>query len=67
MFSQFLGFFFWNNGLALAGVARAGQMQLFQIFVTLAGSWALLGEPLTAVTWAFALIVMFCVWMGRRA
>lgn len=67
VFSQFLGFFFWNNGLALAGVARAGQMQLFQIFVTLAGSWALLGEPLTAVTWAFALIVMFCVWMGRKA
>jgi len=67
VFSQFLGFFFWNNGLALAGVARAGQMQLFQIFVTLIGSWALLGEPLTAVTWAFALIVMFCVWMGRKA
>ena len=45
VFSQFLGFFFWNNGMALAGVARAGQVQLLQIFVTLAGSWALLGEP----------------------
>ncbi len=67
VFSQFLGFFFWNNGLALAGVARAGQMQLLQIFVTLAGSWALLGEPVTAITLGFALLVAFCVWMGRKA
>jgi len=44
VFSQFLGFFFWNNGMALAGVAKAGQVQLLQIFVTLIGSWALLGE-----------------------
>ena len=67
VFSQFLGFFFWNNGMALAGVARAGQVQLLQIFVTLAGSWVLLGETVTAVTFAFALIVAFCVWMGRKA
>ena len=67
VFSQFLGFFFWNNGLALAGVARAGQMQLLQIFVTLAGSWALLGEQLTALTAGFALLVAWCVWMGRKA
>jgi len=67
VFSQFLGFFFWNNGMALAGVARAGQVQLLQIFVTLAGSWALLGETVTAVTFGFALIVAFCVWMGRKA
>ena len=67
VFSQFLGFFFWNNGMALAGVARAGQVQLLQIFVTLAGSWALLGEPVTAITFGFALVVAFCVWMGRKA
>lgn len=67
VFSQFLGFFFWNNGLALAGIARAGQMQLFQIFVTLAGSWVLLGEPLSLVTSGFAAAVVFCVWMGRKA
>lgn len=67
VFSQFLGFFFWNNGMALAGVARAGQVQLLQIFVTLAGSWLLLDEALSAVTSGFALIVAFCVWMGRKA
>ena len=67
VFSQFLGFFFWNNGMALAGVARAGQVQLLQIFVTLAGSWALLGETVSALTLGFALAVAFCVWMGRKA
>ncbi len=67
VFSQFLGFFFWNNGMAMAGVARAGQVQLLQIFVTLAGSWALLGEAITTITFGFALVVAFCVWMGRKA
>ena len=67
VFSQFLGFFFWNNGMALAGVAKAGQVQLLQIFVTLLGSWLLLGEPVTATLAGFALIVAFCVWMGRKA
>ncbi len=67
VFSQFLGFFFWNSGMALAGVAKAGQVQLLQIFVTLAGSWVLLGEPVTAMLAGFAVVVVLCVWMGRRA
>jgi len=67
VFSQFLGFFFWNNGMALVGVAKAGQVQLLQIFVTLSGSWALLGETVSARTLGFALAVAFCVWMGRKA
>ena len=53
--------------MALAGVAKAGQVQLLQIFVTLAGSWALLGESITVFTIGFALLVAFCVWMGRKA
>jgi hypothetical protein len=32
--SQFLDFFFWNRGMALAGVAKTGQLQLLQPFVT---------------------------------
>ncbi|MGB7181934.1 MAG: DMT family transporter [Burkholderiaceae bacterium] len=67
VFSQFLGFFFWNNGMAMAGVAKAGQVQLLQIFVTLVGSWFLLGEPITPTLGGFALVVAFCVWMGRKA
>ena len=33
--SQYIGFFFWNAGLALGGVARVSQVQLLQTFVTL--------------------------------
>jgi drug/metabolite transporter (DMT)-like permease len=67
IFSQFLGFVFWNAGLAMAGVAKAGQVQLLQIFVTLAGAWLLLNEPVTLPALAFAVVVVGCVWMGRRA
>jgi drug/metabolite transporter (DMT)-like permease len=35
LMSQYIGFFFWNAGLALGGVARVSQVQLLQTFVTL--------------------------------
>lgn len=66
VFSQFLGFFFWNRAMAIAGVGRIGQLQLFQIFVTLIGSWALLGEHIKPITLIFAAIVFLTVWLGRK-
>ncbi len=66
VFSQFLGFFFWNKAMAIAGISRIGQLQLFQIFVTLIGSWALLGEQIKPVTLVFAAIVFVTVWVGRK-
>ncbi len=42
--SVFLGFFAWYKGLALGGVARAGQVQLLQPVLTVAWSALLLGE-----------------------
>jgi drug/metabolite transporter (DMT)-like permease len=65
IFSQFLGFFFWNRAMAIAGVGRIGQLQLFQIFVTLIGSWALIGEEVKPITILFATIVFLTVWLGR--
>ena len=44
VFSQFLGFFAWNKGMSLGGIAKIGQMQLLQPFVTLVGAYLLLGE-----------------------
>src|SRR5262249_51405041 len=38
VFSQFLGFFAWNKGMSLGGIAKIGQMQLLQPFVTLAAA-----------------------------
>lgn len=65
--SQFAGFFFWNAGLAMGGVARVGQVQLLQTFVTLAVSAVLLGEAVDAVTVATAVAVAGVVWFGRKA
>ena len=44
VFSMFLGFFAWNKGMAMGGIAKIGQIQLLQPFVALAASAALLGE-----------------------
>jgi drug/metabolite transporter (DMT)-like permease len=67
MMSQLIGFFAWNKGLALGGVARVGQVQLLQTFFTLSVAVILNAEPLTARTLGFALIVATCVWFGRKA
>ena len=65
--SMFAGFFFWNAGLAMGGIARVGQVQLLQTFVTLGVSAWLLGEVITPVMLVFALAVALVVWCGRKA
>jgi len=66
VFSMFVGFFFWYRGMALGGVARVGQVQLVQPFLTLLGAALVLGEPLQAGHVAFALAVIAVVAVGRR-
>jgi drug/metabolite transporter (DMT)-like permease len=66
VFSMFIGFFFWYRGLALGGVARVGQVQLLQPFLSLAGAAVLLGETLTPANVGFALAVIATVALGRR-
>jgi drug/metabolite transporter (DMT)-like permease len=67
VFSMFIGFLFWYAGLAKGGVARVGQIQLLQPFLTIAGGVVLLGEPLDGPTVAFAVAVIAVVALGRRA
>ncbi|WP_228770716.1 DMT family transporter [Cupriavidus sp. U2] len=67
VFSMFIGFLFWYAGLAKGGVARVGQIQLLQPFLTLAGGAVILAEPLDAATVAFAVAVIAVVALGRRA
>lgn len=67
IFSQFLGFFAWNAGLAIGGVAKVGQVQLLQTFVTLFFSALLLGETIDGITIAFAIAVAVLVALGRNA
>lgn len=66
VFSMFIGFFFWYRGLALGGIARVGQVQLLQPFLSLVGAALLLGEALTVHNVLFALAVIGVVFAGRR-
>ena len=66
LFSMFLGFFFWYRGLAQGGVARVGQLQLLQPFLSVLAAAALLGEALGWRTMGFALAVVLMVAIGRR-
>jgi drug/metabolite transporter (DMT)-like permease len=58
VFSMFIGFFFWYRGMVLGGIARVGQVQLVQPFLTLVGAALLLGEPLELSNFVFALAVI---------
>lgn len=67
LFSQFIGFFAWYAGLAIGGIARVGQVQLLQIFFTIAFSALFFGETVSPSTWLFAAAVIATVVLGRRA
>lgn len=67
LMSMFGGFIFWNAGLALGGIGRVAQVQLFQTFITLAVSAVLLGEVISPATIGFAVAVALIVWLGRKA
>jgi drug/metabolite transporter (DMT)-like permease len=66
VFSMFIGFFFWYRGMARGGIARVGQVQLVQPFLTLVGAALLLGEPLELSNFVFAFAVIAVVAAGRR-
>ena len=63
---MFIGFFFWYRGLALGGIARVGQVQLIQPFLTLLGAALITGESLEMRNILFALAVIAVVAIGRR-
>lgn len=65
--SMFLGFFAWYRGLALGGIARVGQVQLVQPFLSLAVSALLLGEAVPPILWIVAAAVVGCVAVARWA
>ncbi|MBN8919334.1 MAG: DMT family transporter [Rhizobiales bacterium] len=66
LFSQLIGFFFWNAGLALGGIARVGQMQLLQPFVIVFMAALVNGEAIELETLSFATAVVLTVVMGSR-
>lgn len=64
--SQFAAFFAWYRGLALGGVARVSQVQLLQLFMTVAAAYLLLGESFDPDVIVFGSIVVGVVWIGTR-
>ena len=64
--SHFFGFFLWNKGLALGGIARVSQTMLFQPFVTLFASAFLISEKISFETILFTLLVVSTVVIGKR-
>jgi len=67
VFVLFVGYALWNVALAWGGVARVGQVQLLQPFVTFLIAIPLLGETVDAPMVAFAVAVAIVVALGRRA
>ena len=66
LMSQYIGFFFWNTGLAMGGQARVSQTQLLQTFVTVGCAAVINGEQVDLLTWVFAVAVVGVVLVGRR-
>ena len=64
--SMYAGFFFWNAGLAMGGVARVSQVQLLQTFFSIGIAALLNGEPIGPESLLFAVGVAVTVFIGRR-
>ena len=64
--SQFLAFFVFNAAMAMAGVARVGQLMLLQPFVIVALAAPVNGEPIRLTTLAYAAAVVATVIIGQR-
>lgn len=64
--SMYLGFVPWYRGLALAGVARASQVQLLQLFLALGFAALLVGERVGWQEVVFGALVAITVFVGRK-
>jgi drug/metabolite transporter (DMT)-like permease len=64
--SQFFAFFVFNAAMAMAGVARVGQLMLLQPFVIVLLAAPVNGEPIRLTTLAYAAAVVATVVIGQR-
>ncbi len=66
LFSQWIGFFAWNAGLAIGGITRVSQVQLLQPFVTFAIAAFFNDETITLQVVLFAAAVVATVAISTR-
>ena len=65
--SMLLAFFAWYRGLELGGIAKIGQLQLLQPFITIFTSAILLSEKLSPSMFIVLAIVLASVYIGKRS
>ncbi|MVF22798.1 DMT family transporter [Methylocaldum sp. BRCS4] len=65
--SQFLAFILWYRGLAVGGIAKIGQIQLLQPFLTLGASALWLGEALSGSLLGVAAVVVTSLWVSQHS
>ena len=66
VFSQWIGFFAWNAGMAIGGIARVSQVQLLQPFITFALAALFNDETITLQILLFAAAVVATVAISTR-
>jgi drug/metabolite transporter (DMT)-like permease len=66
LFSQWIGFFAWNAGMAIGGIARVSQVQLLQPFITFALAALVNRETITPQIILFAAAVVATVAISTR-
>ena len=66
LFSQWIGFFAWNAGMAMGGIARVSQVQLLQPFMTFVLAGLFNDETITPQILLFAAAVVATVAISTR-
>ncbi len=65
--SMLFAFFAWYRGLELGGIAKIGQLQLIQPFITIIASAVLFSEKLSPGMFLVLAIVVASVYLGKRS
>jgi len=66
LISQWLGFHFWYDGMAKAGIGRISQLQLLQPFMTLVFAALILGEVLLWSQLGYVLLIALIVFSALK-
>ena len=66
IFSMFIGNCLWSIALSLGGIAKIGQLQFLQPFITLLISYHIIGETISNEMIIFALSVTLAVIIGQQ-
>jgi drug/metabolite transporter (DMT)-like permease len=67
LISMFLAFFVWYKALEMGGIAKMGQLQLIQPFVTIFASAILFSEQMSGEMFLVLAIVLTTVHFGRKS